>query len=236
MNIDELMNKAYLRKERDLWSLKVLSKVFHKNDDHRLDDIKMIDDFKERLAYVEKLYDSRNHYYELYLETNDESNYNILVNNYYTIEEQLDILKQICYNKFKITTHVFLDNLKLVELKEFDNCLTSIIKQFNNLDDACDYIYYHCGKDVSEYIKKVIEYCLEKQINNRLIPLEYLKSQQNIISLNSQELVKIYNALNITMKYLRSKDLTYQELYKQFMMMRVYYFISITNSEETTNV
>ncbi len=154
-----------------------------------------------------------------------------LKSNYHKYLEQENI---VLYNQFKLVSIVYLDNLKDEELLIFYQNLNQILKEHNSIKEACEYIYYHSGKNLSIFITKLLNYINKyiQNINNKRIPISYLENNQNIVTIYYKEWIELFKQLNYTMKYISDEsNEDYLLLKQEYQILLVFYFIVITEGQ-----
>ena len=72
-----------------------------------------------KLTFAEKMFNELDKNIEDYLSSKSQADYNVLNNNYFTVEEVLTELKDDIVSKYKLASVVMLDNMKLDEIKVF---------------------------------------------------------------------------------------------------------------------
>ncbi len=218
MDIMQLLNKNKNQFKRNIYILKIL--LLSKFDE---------ENFK-KLLFVEKINDTLEDKANLYLKTNNSSDYNILCNDYSTVESMLAELKEDVMENFRISSVLILDNMKLDDIVIFYNHFINIMVKYKNIVEASNDIFYHSGKEISIFIDKLIKYINSHDIDNKnLIPLAYLSNHQVIVTLSLQEWISLFKNINTTMKYVNKyTDKEIESLKKEFEILNVYYYIILT--------
>lgn len=191
-------------------------------------------ELNEKLIYTKKLLDELKSNYHKYLEQENIILYNQIDNDIFTINNLINELKDDLYNQFKLVSIVYLDNLKDEELLIFYQNLNQILKEHNSIKEACEYIYYHSGKNLSIFITKLLNYINKyiQNINNKRIPISYLENNQNIVTIYYKEWIELFKQLNYTMKYISDEsNKDYLLLREEYQILLVYYFIVITEGQ-----
>lgn len=187
-------------------------------------------DNSDKLAYTEGISKGLNARIDKYLETNSDSDYNLLFNDFNSVMSLLKELREDIINKQSFASVVLLDNLKEKELNKFYNIFCEVYKKYSTIEQASSDIFYHSGLTLSEFVIKLIKYVETHECpNNKFIPLNYLKDYTAIITLDFNNWVKLINTLKSSMKYLASmNDAVINKLREDFELIFVYYFIVIT--------
>lgn len=191
-------------------------------------------EINEKLIYTKNLLKELKNNYELYLEQENIILFNKIDNDLFTINNLINELKEDLFNKFKLVSIVYLDNLKDEELIIFYDNLNNILKEHHNIKNACEYIYYHSGKELSDFITKILNYINKyiPNINNKKIPITYLENNKNIITIYYKEWIDLFKQLNYTMKYIADEtNQDYLLLKQEYQILLVYYFIVITEGQ-----
>lgn len=191
-------------------------------------------EINEKLIYTKNLLKELKNNYELYLEQENIILFNKIDNDLFTINNLINELKEDLFNKFKLVSIVYLDNLKDEELIIFYDNLNNILKEHHNINNACEYIYYHSGKELSDFITKLLNYINKyiPNINNKKIPITYLENNKNIITIYYKEWIDLFKQLNYTMKYIADEtNQDYLLLKQEYQILLVYYFIVITEGQ-----
>lgn len=191
-------------------------------------------EINEKLIYTKNLLKELKNNYELYLEQENIILFNKIDNDLFTINNLINELKEDLFNKFKLVSIVYLDNLKDEELIIFYDNLNNILKEHHNIKNACEYIYYHSGKELSDFITKLLNYINKyiPNINNKKIPITYLENNKNIITIYYKEWIDLFKQLNYTMKYIADEtNQDYLLLKQEYQILLVYYFIVITEGQ-----
>ena len=192
-------------------------------------------EINEKLIYTKNLVKELKNNYELYLEQENIILFNKIDNDLFTINNLINELKEDLFNKFKLVSIVYLDNLKDEELIIFYDNLNNILKEHHNIKNACEYIYYHSGKEISEFITKLLNYINKNipNINNKKIPITYLENNKNIVTIYYKEWIDLFKQLNYTMKYIADEtNQDYLLLKQEYQILLVYYFIVITEGQK----
>ena len=217
MDIIQLINKNRNQFKRTIYILKILLEC--KTDEENYN----------KLLFVERIYDSLDIEVAKYESTSQVTDYNILCNDFTTVESMLRELKEDVMENFRISSVVFLDNLKLDELPTFYDNFMKVMSNYNSIEQASNDIFYYSGKELSTFIMHLLKYINESSsINKRLIPIDYLEKHQTIISISIQEWIKLFNYMRTTMKYIDDDGIEAQKLKKDFSFLNVYYFIVLT--------
>lgn len=191
-------------------------------------------ELNEKLIYTKKLLDELKSNYHKYLEQENIVLYNQIDNDMFTINNLINELKEDLYNQFKLVSIVYLDNIKDEELLIFYQNLNQILKEHNSIKEACEYIYYHSGKELSIFITKLLNHINKyiPNINNKRIPISYLENNQNIVTIYYKEWIELFKHLNYTMKYISDEvNKDYLLLKEEYQILLVYYFIVITEGQ-----
>ena len=202
--------------ERNIFTIKVITKIsrFFVDDETN----KYI---SERWLYTEEMYSSLNHYLSLYESTNEEEYKNYLENNYSTVIELVEEQKSILYNKYSLSTLVFLENIKRPIRNGFISSLNKIITQFNTSNDLSDYIYYHGSKDLN----LMINFVLTQDISaNYEILFKQIKENSKI-TYNKDEWINIGTKLNSCLMDLKSRNIESDELTNGINKLTAYRFL-----------
>ncbi len=218
MDIIQLVNKNKNQFKRTIYILKIL--LACKYDDENYN----------KLMFVERIYDSLDDKVTKYEESKETTNYNILCNDYTTVESMLGELKEDVVENFRIASVLVLDNLKLDELAIFYENFTKIMSNYQTVEQASSDIFYHSGKKISSFITQLVKYVDTHDIpNKRLIPLNYLKAHETIITISLQDWIMLFKNIHTTMKYVSNyNDEEINKLKKDFAFLNVYYFIILT--------
>lgn len=221
MDIVQLFNKSKLKLKQDLNILKILLLC---NPD---------EDKENQLLFIERIYETLEEKVTIYLETNNSVDYNILNNDYHSVVEMIEELKDDLIPQYKIASIVMLNNMKDEELASFYHVLGEVLSPYHNILQASSDIFYHSGKELSIFIMQLIHYIQNHDIPNlKLIPLSVLEENTSIITLSFKDWILLFKNIRLTMKYLNScTDMAMSKLKKEFEKLNVYYFIVITGGE-----
>lgn len=218
MDIIQLLNKNKNQFKRNIYILKILlaSKYDEENNN--------------KLMFVEKIYESLEEKANSYQKTLNHTDYNILCNDYSTVESILSELKEDVIANFRISSVLILDNMKIDELILFYDNFTKVMSNYKNIEQASSDIFYYSGKEMSSFITKLIKYINTHEIpNKKLIPLNYLINNQTIITISLQEWITLFKNINTTMKYVKMlDDKEIEKIKKDFDFLTVYYYIILT--------
>ncbi|HHU24221.1 MAG: hypothetical protein PHG08_09520 [Bacilli bacterium] len=196
---------------------------------------------QRKLDYIERKYQdlqSTLMLYELKLneinqdETEINALYNQSANDCETILNMLAEIKEDIFPRFKLASMIIIDNMNNETLENFYEELKRVLSDFNNIDEACDYLYYHTGDMLSNFITDLLAYIKAYAPERllRLIPIAYFESKQTIITLSFVDWVQIFNNIRFTLKYVGNLEKTkYQALMEQYRKLEVFYFIIITS-------
>lgn len=191
-------------------------------------------EINEKIIYTKKLLEELKNNYHKYLEQENIIVYNQIDNDTFTINNLIAELKEDLYNKFKLVSIVYLDNLKDEELVIFYDNLNKLLQKHISIKEACEYIYYHSGKELSVFITKLLNYISKyiPNVSNKKIPINYLENNQNIITIYYKEWIELFKQLNYTMKYISDEsNEDYLLLKQEYQILLVYYFIVITEGQ-----
>lgn len=217
MDIIQLINKNRNQFKRTIYILKILLEC--KKDEENYN----------KLLFVERIYDSLDTEVTKYESTSQVTDYNILCNDFTTVESMLRELKEDVMENFRISSVVFLDNLKLDELLTFYDNFMKVMSNYNSIEQASNDIFYYSGKELSNFIMHLVKYINgNDSINKRLIPIDYLEKHQTIISISIQDWIKLFNCIRTAMKYISNDSADAQKLKSDFSFLTVYYFIVLT--------
>lgn len=218
MDIIQLVNKNKNQFKRTIYILKILLACKHDEENYN------------KLMFVERIYDSLGDKVTKYEESNETIDYNILCNDYSTVESMLGELKEDVVENFRISSVLVLDNLKLDELTIFYENFTKIMSNYQTVEQASSDIFYYSGKEMSSFITRLVNYVNTHDISNkRLIPLNYLESHETIITISLQDWITLFKNIHTAMKYVNNcNDEEINKLKKDFAFLNVYYFIILT--------
>lgn len=191
-------------------------------------------EINEKIIYTKQLLEELKNNYHKYLEQENIIVYNQIDNDTFTINNLIAELKEDLYNKFKLVSIVYLDNLKDEELVIFYDNLNKLLQKHISIKEACEYIYYHSGKELSVFITKLLNYISKyiPNVSNKKIPINYLENNQNIITIYYKEWIELFKQLNYTMKYISDEsNEDYLLLKQEYQILLVYYFIVITEGQ-----
>ena len=188
------------------------------------------DESWNKLLFAEKMFNELDKKQEIYLQTNAQSDYNILINNYYTVEEVLNELKDDIVGHYKMASIIMLDNMKYDEISKFYEKINKVMKKYINLKNASEDVFYYSGKDIANFISKLLKYIKSHDIPNiRFIPVSYLEQYENIITIDYKDWITLIKTLRSTMKYLNDINDEEMSIIKDlYILINVYYFIVIT--------
>ena len=218
MDIIQLVNKNKNQFKRTIYILKILLACKYDEENYN------------KLMFVERIYDSLGDKVTKYEESNETTDYNILCNDYSTVESMLGELKEDVVENFRISSVLVLDNLKLDELTIFYENFTKIMSNYQTVEQASSDIFYYSGKEMSSFITRLVNYVNTHDIpNKRLIPLSYLESHETIITISLQDWITLFKNIHTAMKYVNNyNDEEINKLKKDFAFLNVYYFIILT--------
>lgn len=221
VDLIEQIRKNKIKIKHDIYLLKILLEC---NFD---------EDSSDKLAYCEKIYESLDDNIDSYLKANTQQAFNIIDNDYYTLVQLLNEVKEDTIVKFKIASVVMLDNMKAEELVSFYEDVHKILDKYSNVQAACDDIYYHSGRELSKFIQDLLKYLETHAVADaKLIPVAFLKEHTNIITMYYKDWIDTFRYLRSSMKYLgNGSDKDYLQLKTLFDKLVVYYFIVITGGE-----
>ena len=112
----------------------------------------------EKLEYTSKVYESFDERIDEIEKFDSTEAYNILDNDYNTVESLLSELREDVTSKFKITSVLMLDNMKIDELIIFHEKLCEVMSKYQNIDIASNDIFYYSGKEISSFIVRLLNY------------------------------------------------------------------------------
>lgn len=218
MDIIQLLNKNKNQFKRNIYILKIL--LTSKYDDENYN----------KLMFVEKIYESLEEKASSYLKTFDHTDYNILCNDYTTVESMIAELKEDVIERFRIASVIVLDNMKVEELVTFYNDFIKIMTNYENIEQASSDIFYHSGKEMSSFITRLVKYIDSHEIpNKKLIPLNYLIMHEAIITISLQEWITLFKNIRTAMKYVNAfDDIEIRKIKKDFEKLNIYYYIILT--------
>lgn len=188
----------------------------------------------DKLNYVVDIYNELIKNIEKYQLDQNPIVYNLIDNDYFTINNIIKELEEDLYPKFKMVSVIYLDNLKEEEIIQFYSQLNNILKEYKNIQSACEYIYYHSGKEISLFINNLLNYIKKAVPENsfRRLPISYLEKNLNIITIFYKEWIELFKQLNFTMKYISNESNDeYLKLKEQYQKLLIYYFIVITEGK-----
>lgn len=172
-----------------------------------------------------------------YLEVNSNGDYkwlyNKISNDYQTVVDVLKDMEDEMYKQFRLASIVTLDNMKDEQLIEFYQKVKELLINFDNVEEAAEYICFHSGAELTDFMSLMIHYIKEEENGRtkKLIPLTYLEEHQTILTLTLKEWVDIFNHLRYSMKYLTiCSNKNYKTLTTKYSKLILYYFIIITST------
>lgn len=186
-----------------------------------------------KLMFVEKMFNELDNKIERYNQSNSQSDFNIICNDYYSVEEMLNELKDDIVNKFKMPSIVMLDNMKVDEITNFYDVIQRVMNKYLNLKEASSDIFYYSGRDLSKFITHLLKYLETHEVKNiRLIPVQYFQNYANVITLEYKDWIMLFKYIRTTMKYLNEyDDNEIVKLKEEFVLLNVYYFIVISGGD-----
>ena len=187
-----------------------------------------------KLEYVERIYSTFNEQIDNYVISLDQRDYNMLDNDYHTVESLLSEIREEVVSQHKITTVLMLDNMKVDELMLFYDEFVNIYSKYTDIITASNDIFYYSGKEISSYIASLLKYINSNEVPNKnLIPLSLLEERSNVITLSMKEWLQTIQMLKTTLKYLNEfNDNEIDILRRKFITLNVYYFIVITGGNK----
>ncbi len=188
----------------------------------------------EQLNYVINIYNELIKNIDKYQLEENPVIYNLIDNDYFTINNVIKEIEEDLYPQFRLVSVVYLDNLKEEEIIKFYDLLNNILLEYDNIHSACEYLYYHSGKDISLFISKLLKYIKENITENNLrrLPITYLENNANMITIFYKEWIELFKQLNFTMKYINNEsNKEYLLLKEEYQKLLVYYFIVITEGK-----
>lgn len=152
---------------------------------------------------------------------------NQIMNDCESIYSLLTELKEHYFSIFKLITVMVINNKKDSEIDKFFQDLKDILKSYQTLREARDYLFYHSGVALEKFIRDLLAYIdLDDEQVARRLPVKFLEKYQTIITLNFKEWVDIFNNIKFTLKYVGNINKTkYQALIKKYERLEVIYFI-----------
>lgn len=187
-----------------------------------------------KLEYVHKIYESFDSKIDDYLISSSKEDYNMLDNDYHTVESLLKELRDDIVVNHPIQSVVMLDNMKVDEIEAFYKLFKSILSKYDSIKIASNDIFYYSGKDISLYISNLLSYISNHDVPNRnLLPVKVLEQFNNTITLNIKDWLKVIQTIKTTLKYLNGCiDNEIYKLREDFILLNVYYFIVITGGNK----
>lgn len=187
-----------------------------------------------KLEYVERIYSTLNDQIDNYAITLDPSDYNMLDNDYHTIESLLVEIREEVVPLHKITTVLMLDNMKVDEIMLFYEEFINVYSKYNDINVASTDIFYYSGKEIASYIISLLKYINSHDVSNiNLIPVSLLEERSNVITLSMKEWLQTIQIIKTTLKYLSEFiDGDIETLRRKFITLNVYYFIVITGGNK----
>lgn len=204
--------------ERNIFTIKVITKISR----FSMDEI-AYKDIVERWNYIIDMYNSLNNYLSLYEETNSITYRNYLENNYSTVIELVEEQKNILYNKYSLSTLVFLENIKRPLREGFLCEINKIISQFNSDDDLIEYIFYHGSKDLN----LMIDFVLSKDLSENNFALFSKLKKTFKVTYTKEEWISISTKLNSCLLELKSRNMESEELTNWLHKLTAYRFLLI---------
>ena len=180
---------------------------------------------------------------EKYLASKDNGDYNWLNNKLdndaYTNDQVYNQVEDYINYRCKMISVMILKNMYYEDLVIFEQKMDLYLSKFNDTDEAAEYICYHTGNDISDFINSLFNYVakVETELGKKTISLEYYEKYRTILSLDIKQWIDIYNHLRYTMrslKILHKKD--YLKLLEQYNLIIMYYFILVTSPNFYANV
>lgn len=200
---------------------------------------------QKKLDYIEKKSTEMSSNIMLYeLKVNEQKSsteltslYNQITNDCDTILDLISEIKDDVFPRFKLASMIIIDNMSNDVLENFYEEVRKALSNFNNIEEASDYYYYHTGEQLSDFIVDLLDYIKEAPERVlRLIPISYFESKKTIITLSFKNWFEIFNNIRFTLKYVgnyRRKE--YLDLMEKYRVLEVYYFIIITGYNKVNN-
>lgn len=193
---------------------------------------------KKQLAFLELKYQELISLLSLWehhnsnLPEDDRVTYNQIVNSYETVNASISEIKNELYSQFKAMTLVILDNKSNHDLQEFQIELQELIVNYGDLKKAAEYLYYHVGDFLSMFSGKIIDFILRygDARGQRVLPLNYFKQKQAIITLEVREWMEYYNNARFVLKYLPVQKEN-MSLLQHYNRLEMTYFVIMINQE-----
>lgn len=189
-----------------------------------------VEDLRETLLYIEEIYESFDSKINNYIVSYSKEDYNILDNDYHTLESLMGELREDLLRLSKVTSVVMLDNMKLNEIIPFYNKLNEVMSIHRHVKTAANYIVNNCYKDIIYFLMNLLSYIGSYNVPNLdLIPLAYLESKVHDQNVSVSEWIKIIQSVKTTLKYFNTlNDDSINKLREDFVLLNVYYFIIIS--------
>lgn len=189
-----------------------------------------IEDLRESLEYIEEIYESLDNKINNYILSNTKESYNILDNDYHTLESLMDELREDLVRLAKMSCVIMLDNMKLNEIIPFYNKLNEVMSKYRHVRTAANFIVNNCYEDIISFLMDLSVYISNTNVPNyELLPVSYLESKIHVNNIPASEWIKLIQTIKTTIKYLNSlNDIKINLIREKFVLLNVYYFIIIS--------
>lgn len=162
---------------------------------------------------------------------------NKIENDAYTFDEVLHEVEEYINNRCRIVSVITLNNMAYSELVTFEKDITRFLNQFNDIDEAAEYICFNSGASLMSFIDEVINYINNNPelVNKRFISMEFLENNRSIIIMDLKQWLDVFNHLRVSMTNIKNNNKrSYKSLYDNYCLLRMYYFIIITSPNFNT--
>lgn len=158
--------------------------------------------------------------------------HNKILNDYRLVMELYKEQEEKINTCFRYASIIILNHKNEDELLEFYEKVKSILDKFENATEAAEYLIFHTGAELTDFMGFLIKYVKEEEQGKmkKFIPIKYLEEHQTILTLTLKEWIDIFNHLEYSLKYLTSiNSRSYRNLKLQYDKLQLYYFIIISS-------
>lgn len=171
-----------------------------------------------------------------YLKVNDEGDYrwlkNKIKNDFQLVMELFKEQEERANNCFRYASIVILYHKTMDELLDFYEQVKEILDKFPTTADAAEYLIFHTGADLTDFMGMLIRYIKEEEKGKlkNLISIKYLEEHQTVLTLSLKEWIDIFNHLEYSLRYLTPVPTkSYRNLKLKYDKLQLYYFIIISS-------
>lgn len=195
-------------------------------DDNRLEEIKYMENKLLEILKDESKY-QEGYQYNDYRWLN-----NKIINDCHTFYEVYQNVEEYIDNRCRMVSVMTLNHLSENELKVFGSNVLNYIKDYDDIDDACNNAYLESQIELNSFITLILDYYdLEKNRPlNKQTALDYVKDNRYYIGKSINIWVDVFNQLKILMRNLPNyNDAGYKVIQEKYFILLKYYFVIVTS-------